>query len=148
MLWTRQLMLESIQAMSLLTIMEIVGPLLLAAALIYGTVRWSRRRATRTEAVREAATRRLYREAEQEELREQEPGLAGTAAATRPPSGQLDPATLGRLRSGRERERPSEDDIVQTHFGPRGVPGETAKPKQLDEAVTQIPKPLDPGHTA
>ena len=36
-------MLESIQAMSLLTIMEVPGPLLLAAALIYGTVQWSRR---------------------------------------------------------------------------------------------------------
>ena len=34
-------MLESIQAMSLLTIMEIVGPLLLLAVLIYGTLQWS-----------------------------------------------------------------------------------------------------------
>jgi hypothetical protein len=60
-------MLESIQAMSLLTMMEIVGPLLLAAALIYGTIQWSRRRTGRTEAVREQATRRLYQEAAQEE---------------------------------------------------------------------------------
>jgi hypothetical protein len=135
-------MLESIQAMSLLTIMEIVGPILLAAALIYGSVQWSRRRMR--DGVRDAATRRLYREAEREELREQEPELAGTAAATQPP----DPATLGRLRSGRENGRLSEDDIVQTHFGPRGVPGEAPKAKTLDEAVTQIPKPLDPGHTA
>lgn len=59
-------MLESIQAMSLLTIMEVPGPLLLAAALIYGTVQWSRR-TDRTEAVREQATRRLYQEAAKEE---------------------------------------------------------------------------------
>jgi len=138
-------MLESVQAMSLLTIMEIVGPILLAAALIYGSVQWSRRRMR--DGVRDAATRRLYREAKREELREQEPELAGTAAATQP-ARRPDPATLGRLRSGRENERLSEDDIVQTHFGPRGVPGEAPKAKTLDEAVTKIPKPLDPGHTA
>ncbi len=145
-------MLESIQAMSLLTIMEIVGPMLLAAALIYGTVQWSRRRAGMTDRVREAATRRLYREAARKETTEQEPELACTAAASEESQAvdpaTLDPATLGRLRSGREGERPSEDDIVQAHFGPRGVPGEAPIPKHLDEAVTQIPKPLDPGHTA
>jgi hypothetical protein len=53
--------LESIQAMSLLTIMEIVGPLLLLAVLIYGTLQWSRRRRGPTQAVREAATRELAR---------------------------------------------------------------------------------------
>ena len=47
-------MLESIQAMSLLTIMEIVGPVLLLAVLIYGTLQWSRRRRGPTQAVREA----------------------------------------------------------------------------------------------
>jgi hypothetical protein len=47
--------LESIQAVSLLTIMEIVGPLLLLAVLIYGTLQWSRRRRGPTQAVREAA---------------------------------------------------------------------------------------------
>lgn len=60
-------MLESIEAMSLLTVMEIVGPLLLAVALIYGTVQWSRRRAGRAEAARERAARRLYQEAAKEE---------------------------------------------------------------------------------
>jgi hypothetical protein len=140
-------MLESIQAMSLLTIMEIVGPMLLAAALIYGTVQWSRRRAGTTDRIRAAATRRLYREAEREEAMEQEPELAGTAAASEESQG-VDPATLGRLRSGREGERLSEDDIVQAHFGPRGVPGEAPTPKHLDEAETQISKQLDPGHTA
>ena len=56
--------------MSLLTIVEIVGPVLLAAALIYGTVQWSRRRRGRTEAMREEATRRLYREGAKEEALE------------------------------------------------------------------------------
>ena len=46
-------MLESMQAMSLLTIMEIVGPVLLLAVLIYGTLQWSRRRRGPTQAVRE-----------------------------------------------------------------------------------------------
>ena len=34
-------MFDSLQAMSLLTIMEIIGPILLLAVLIYGTVQWS-----------------------------------------------------------------------------------------------------------
>ena len=42
--------------------MEIVGPVLLLAVLIYGTLQWSRRRRGPTQAVREASTRELYRE--------------------------------------------------------------------------------------
>jgi hypothetical protein len=67
-------LLESIQAMSLLTIMEIVGPVLLLAVLIYGTLQWSRSRGP-TQAVREASTRELYREGAKAEKREDE-GLA------------------------------------------------------------------------
>jgi hypothetical protein len=63
--------LDSIQAMSLLTIMEIVGPLLLLAVLIYGTLQWSRRRRGPTQAVREASTRQLYREGAKAEKREE-----------------------------------------------------------------------------
>jgi hypothetical protein len=63
--------LESLQAMSLLTIMEIVGPVLLLAVLIYGTLQWSRRRRGPTESVREASTRQLYREGAQTEKREE-----------------------------------------------------------------------------
>jgi hypothetical protein len=40
--------LESLQAISLLTIMEIVGPVILLAVLIYGTLQWSRRRRGRS----------------------------------------------------------------------------------------------------
>ena len=73
-------MLESIQATALLTIMEIVGPLLLAVALLYGTIQWSKRRTGRTEAVRDQATRRLYQEAAKEES--VEASLAPTDAPT------------------------------------------------------------------
>ena len=64
-------MLESLQAMSLLTIMEIVGPVLLLAVLIYGTLQWSRRKRGPTQAVREEATRELYREGARAEKREE-----------------------------------------------------------------------------
>jgi hypothetical protein len=62
--------LDSAQAMSLLTIMEIIGPVLLIAVLVYGTIQWSRRRRGPTEAVREGATRQLYREAAEAEKRD------------------------------------------------------------------------------
>jgi hypothetical protein len=78
-------MLESIEAMSLLTILEIVGPVLLAAGLIYGTVQWSRRRRGRTEAIREEATRRLYREGAKEEELEAELSPADAPADVRTP---------------------------------------------------------------
>jgi hypothetical protein len=43
--------------------------------------------------------------------------------------------------------RLTEDDIAKAKLGPRGVPGEQDKPaKDADEL--QIPKALDPGHTA
>ena len=75
-------MLESLQAMSLLTIMEIVGPVLLLVVLSYGTLQWSRRRRGPTQSVREASTRQLYREGAQAEKRE-EAGLAGNKARDR-----------------------------------------------------------------
>jgi hypothetical protein len=51
--------------MSLLAIMEIVGPVLLALALIYGIVQWSQRpRAAKS--VSDEATRRLYRQGDPE----------------------------------------------------------------------------------
>jgi hypothetical protein len=61
-------MLETTESVSLLAIMEIVGPIVLLAALIYGTVQWRRRqRSATSDRAREAATRQLYeRGAEQE----------------------------------------------------------------------------------
>jgi hypothetical protein len=58
------------------------------------------------------------------------------------------PKILGRLRSGREGDRPSEDDLAQLHVGRLGRPGERTAANALPENITQIPKPLDPGHTA
>jgi hypothetical protein len=53
-------MLQTLESLSLLTIMEIVGPIVLLGALIYGTVQWRRRRSGASDAAREQATRRLY----------------------------------------------------------------------------------------
>jgi hypothetical protein len=58
------------------------------------------------------------------------------------------PRILGKLRSGRDNNRPSEDDIAKQYLGPRGLPGEPAQPNALRESETQIPKGLDSGHTA
>ena len=73
----RKRVLDSLQAMSLLTIMEIIGPILLFAVLIYGMMQWSRRRRGPTQTVREASTRELYREGARAEKREE----AGEASA-------------------------------------------------------------------
>ena len=78
----RKAVLKSIQAVSMLTIMEIVGPVLLLAVLIYGTLQWSRRRRGPTQAVREASTRELYREGARAEKRE-EAGKAPAGKTTR-----------------------------------------------------------------
>ena len=86
----RKRVLDSVQAMSLLTIMEIIGPVLLIAVLIYGTIQWSRRRRGPTEAVREGATRQLYRDGAKAEERE-----AGS-----PPIGGEKPASLSRSKRG------------------------------------------------
>ena len=58
------------------------------------------------------------------------------------------PRILGKLRSGRDDNRPTEDDIAKRRMGPRGLPGEPAPANVLRENETQIPKGLDPGHTA
>ena len=76
-------MLNSLQAMSLLTIMEIIGPILLFAVLIYGTMQWSRRRRGPTQAVREASTRELYREGARAEKREEAGEAVGGGKAHR-----------------------------------------------------------------
>jgi hypothetical protein len=74
--------LDSIQAMSLLTILEIVAPVVLLAVLIYGALQWSRRRRGTTQGVREASTRELYREGARAEKREE----ADKASAGESPS--------------------------------------------------------------
>ena len=54
-----------------------------------------------------------------------------------------DPLTEGKIRSGRDDGRPTEDDIL----GQQGVPG-VAKPQVMDDDKLQNPKPIDPGHVA
>jgi hypothetical protein len=52
------------------------------------------------------------------------------------------------VEAGREDDRPSEDDIAKRKLGEQGIPGQPPKPPIADEDTLQIPKPLDPGHTA
>ena len=62
-------MLETIQSVSLLTFMEVVGPIVLAAALAYG-IFMTRRRSRATIAQTDAATRENYRRDATEERNE------------------------------------------------------------------------------
>ena len=55
-------MLDTIQGMGLLTIMEIVGPILLAAGLVYGIYHSRRPRGQQQRA--DAATKQLYAQEE------------------------------------------------------------------------------------
>jgi hypothetical protein len=71
--------------MSLLTIMEIIGPILLLAVLIYGTMQWSRRRRGPTQVAREASTRELYREGARAEKRDEADEASPAGAPSQPP---------------------------------------------------------------
>jgi hypothetical protein len=59
-------MLDTPTSVSLLTLMEVVGPLLLLAALVYGTMQY-RRRSASAKRHTEEATRKLYRDAGRQE---------------------------------------------------------------------------------
>lgn len=57
--------------------------------------------------------------------------------------------TLGRIRSGREEGRRSEDDVAKAHLGEQGVPDKPPKPQCISDDRLQNPKPIDSGgHTA
>ncbi|HZO47526.1 MAG TPA: hypothetical protein VFB68_16635 [Xanthobacteraceae bacterium] len=45
-------------------------------------------------------------------------------------------------------DRITEDDIAKAKLGPLGVPGAPDKAPVADADELQIPKALDPGHTA
>jgi NhaP-type Na+/H+ or K+/H+ antiporter len=62
-------MLENLQTVGLLTFMEIVGPLLLGAAIAYAIWR-TRRRSRRQQAATDQASRRLYQEGARQEREE------------------------------------------------------------------------------
>ena len=63
-------------------------------------------------------------------------------------SGGPDRRIPGAVRSGRDDGRPTEDDLAKERLGEQGVPGKPPKPPVADEDELQIPKPIDPGHTA
>ena len=54
--------------------------------------------------------------------------------------------TLGRIRSGRDDGRRSEDDVAKTQLGEQGVPDKPPKPQILDDDRLQNPKPIEDGH--
>jgi hypothetical protein len=120
--------------MSLLEILAIIGLIVLLAVLVCGAVVWRQRHRTQA------------RDIARSKLSDQTP--ARNVASQEASAGSIPPSVLGKLRAGREDDRPSEDDLVRMHMGPRGVPGEAAPANTLGESETQIPKPLDPGHTA
>lgn len=114
-------------------VLVVVGAIVLAAAAIYLARGGANRRSERLNPARAGGTRAAA------EAREGE---------STPIPGALDPMTLGRLRSGREGDRLSEDDIARQKMGTRGRPGQPPPAPNLKESETQLPKPLDPGHTA
>ena len=59
----------------------------------------------------------------------------------------IDPLTKGKIRSGRDDGRPTEDDIARQRLGEQGMPG-VAKPQVMDDDNLQNPKSIDPGHVA
>ena len=61
--------------------------------------------------------------------------------------GGIKPATKERPKA-QQGDRLTEDDIAKAKLGPLGVPGQPDKPPVADEDELQIPKALDPGHTA
>jgi hypothetical protein len=48
----------------------------------------------------------------------------------------------------RDDDRPTEDDIAKRKLGEQGIPGKPPKSPVADEDELQIPKHIDPGHTA
>ena len=58
------------------------------------------------------------------------------------------PIERARVRQGRDGDRPTEDDIAKAKLGPQGVPGKPDKSPIAYEDTLQLPKALDPGHTA
>ena len=61
---------------------------------------------------------------------------------------ELTPLVKGKLRAQRDDDRPTEDDIAKAKLGEQGIPGKPPKPPVANEDELQIPKTLDPGHTA
>jgi hypothetical protein len=58
-----------------------------------------------------------------------------------------DPLTAGKIRSGRDGGRATEDERARELEGEQGIPGK-AKPQIKSDDKLQNPKSNDPGHTA
>ena len=143
-------MRETLQAMLTRGLLEIVGLILVAAALIYVVLRWSRRSGARPAAMVAARAGSQNPQATEEK--------SYGRAPTRSVLG-LPPRTQKRWRAslrqlwegcapGARRTVQARTMSSDEHLGPRGVPGEPAPANTLPENETQMPKPLDPGHTA
>jgi hypothetical protein len=130
-------MLQVLEELSLLSVTAIVVAIVLAAALVYALVQWLPARRRNTE-------RALAQELAQVRTEPVSANPAGVSSTDTLPN----PRTAAKVRVGREDNRPSEDDIARERMGARGRPGEPAPAPALDESITQIPKHLDPGHTA
>jgi hypothetical protein len=52
----------------------------------------------------------------------------------------------GQLDDGKPRL--TEDDIARAQLGPRGVPGQPDTAKMTPQQEKNMPKDIDPGHTA
>jgi hypothetical protein len=63
------------------------------------------------------------------------------------PKSPMTKSTAGRPKA-QQGPRPTEDDIAKAKLGPLGVPGGPDKAPVANEDELQIPKALDPGHTA
>ena len=83
--------------LELLTLLKVVvAPLLLAAALAYGIIKY-RQRGPATKQLTEEATRDLYRKGAQQERQQESPPLSPSEAGTRPES-WTKPATQEKLK--------------------------------------------------
>ena len=119
-------MLETLHSLTLLTVVEIVGPTLLLAVLIYAAVRAGRRRklGAARNAIRDERTEALYE---------------------RTDDGRSHADALSARHSG---ERMTEDDMTRAELGPRGVPGQPDPARMTPQRAKKTPKHLEPGHTA
>jgi hypothetical protein len=59
----------------------------------------------------------------------------------------MDPLTKGKIRTGRDDGRLTEDEIARRREGEQGNPG-ASKPQVMDDDKLQNPRPIDPGHVA
>ncbi|RYG94154.1 MAG: hypothetical protein EON58_16890 [Alphaproteobacteria bacterium] len=57
-------------------------------------------------------------------------------------------STKGSGQTGAGEPHKSEDEMQREHLGPRGVPGKPDEAEMTPQQKKDIPKNVDPGHTA